>query len=438
MKQSRNPGSDSRSNRETQHLRAAIFEGRYDEAFQQARELRELHGEQTPPGVLYAGACALFGLGHILQAEEWVEAHGGLTMYRADHLYLAAYIELHKERPERALLYWTRIVQDDPSQTFADSLIEKLKKGEQRVRLELGQPGAFLRYVPLDSIENSIGADSAKSASGKSRGTGDPEQTRDRFWWLLAGIVFLSAMSIGFGVYLNEIVALFAPDPYAAIRESLPDAPVRGAVIRPDSYTDDSPRFMYPEKEAALAEYREAREKIGAGFPNQARYLLGRLELSNASFEIKERVLLLRDAIPRVGRSDFRDPLDIGTVLEEPYIYRDAQVSWQGRVQNIRRSEQGLRFDLVVPHNVPASSRQASDDNLAQAADGPEAAETEIESETETGPDRAGTVSVSVLYLYETADREQTSELEDGQTLQIFGSVVKASNGRITVHASDF
>lgn len=438
MKRSRKISSDDpEAAGDASALRNALFEGRYDAAFQLARALREKYGERTPPGILYAGACALFGLGHILQAEEWVELHGTATMYRADHLYLAAYIELHKERGERALLYWTRIVQDDPSQTFADALIEKIKKGEDRVRLDLAQPGAFLRYVPLDAIDKPTKHPSKKSSlssappsrrlfSGwrwlhRSGADGEGEQTRDTFWWLLAGIVLLSALSIGFGVYFNKILGLFAPDPYAAALEDLPDVPGNGTVIQADAYTEDAPRFVYPDKDAAFAEYREARVKIGDGFPNQARYLLGRLELSNASFEIKERARLLRDAIPRVRSSDFRDPLEVDSILEEPYMYRDAQVLWQGEIQNVRRSDTGVGFDLFVP----------------RARKSAVASESEAGEDTEPAPAGEARVSVGVLYLFQPGDPAEVRELADGQSVRVFGSVIKTSNGRITVQAAE-
>ncbi|MCR9142757.1 MAG: hypothetical protein NXI24_10935 [bacterium] len=432
-------GSQRRVTGETRSLRSALFEGRYEEAFQKARDLREARGEGTDPGTLYAGACALFGLGHILQAEEWVEAHGARSKYRGEHLYLAAYIELHKDHHERALLYWTRIVQDDPSETFADALIDKLKRGEQRVRQELNQPGAFLRYVPLEAVDSHAGPGAAQADGTAPRAeanlrrswlrwgtrTDDGQRdSRDGYWWLLAGIVLLSVLSIGFGAYLDEILGIFAPDPYSAVREDLPDVPAGGAVINPEAYADDAPRFLYPDKAAALTEYSAAREKIASGYPNQARYLLGRLELSNASFEIKERALLLRDAIPRVGPGDFRDPLDVASVIEEPYIYRDAQISWQGDVQNLRQSAEGLGFDLILPRGAAAGN--------APMEGGSEDADLEAGN---PGPRPSGQIVVQVLYLFRDRGADRPPELRDGQSARVFGSVVKAAGGRITVHA---
>ena len=390
----------------------ALFEARYDEAFQAARTLRERDGEQTAPAVLYAGVCALFGLGHILQAEEWLEEHGRRSHYRAEHLYLAAYVELHKERPERALLYWTRIVQEDPAETFADSLIEKLKRGSDRVRLDLNHAGAFLRYVPLDPVERGLRASRRTRTqpagwftrllqrfSPAAPSTDGAVVSRDRFWWVFAGIIMLTGVSVAFAAYLDDIARVFAPDPYSAAEETLPDVPLNGTVISPAEYSEDAPRFVYADKAEALQEFRTARERIAGGLPNQGRYLLGRLELSNASFEIKERARLLRDSIPRVSADQFRDPVDVRSVLEEPYIFRDAQVLWNGTVRNLAKAEGGLRFDLEV-----------------------------------SGSGAGDRLPVSVLYLYSGTGGPDREPVEN-QNIEVFGTVVKATGQRLTVQA---
>lgn len=401
-------------------LRTALFEGQYERAFQLARDLREANtarGQDTAPPVLYAGACALFGLGHILQAEDWVAAHGEAVMYRAEHLYLSAYVDLHKQLPERALLAWTRIVQDDPSETFADELIDRLKRGESRVYQELRQPGAFLRYVPLDPVDPPdpggqtglrrargalAGNESEVSAKFRQRTARSGSGRRDAFWWLVAGIVLLAIPSVAVGVYFREIVGFFGPDAYASIEEELPDAPVRGSVVRPDDFGEgDFPRFVYDSRDAALADYRAARAKIGDGLPNEARYLLGKLELSNAGFEIKERARLLRDAIPDVPRGDFRDPLDLTSILQEPYIYRDAQIDWIGRVRGVRRSDGGIGFEFIP-------------DLQAEAAAG-----------------------IQVLYPQAAEASRALPEIGEGQPVRIYARVARVARGQLTLLCTD-
>ncbi len=332
---------------EQSNIRTALFEGRYEQAFAACRDARERQGERTPEWVLYAGACALFGLGHIHQSEEWVEAHGRATMYRADHLYLAAYLELHRRRYENALLLWTRIVQADPGETFADGLIAKLKKGDHVIERELEEHRAFLRYVPLEPVEGVAGArpdKSTKSTRKKSRG--DAGAQRDIFRPVVFGIVLLAGLSIGGALAVEPIANFFRPDPYKSLLEDLPQPPSSGTVVSPAQFGDEDPRFTYADRDAALVDYRSARERIGEGKINQARYLLGKLEFSNAGFEIKERALLLRDSIPRVPRADFRDPVDMASILGEPLLYRGATVFWRGSVKDLRRAEGGLRFRL--------------------------------------------------------------------------------------------
>ncbi|MCB1324899.1 MAG: hypothetical protein H7A21_18075 [Spirochaetales bacterium] len=320
------------------YLRRALFEGRYNDAYDRAAGIRQTLRERTPARVLYAGACALFGLGHVLQAEEWVSEHGRASDFDASHMYLTGYVEIHRRRLDRALLSWTRIVQADPGETFADELIERLKRGEAEVLREVRDPSNFTRYVPLAPLD-------VASAPEKPRRTKRP-RIRDAYRRLVLVLILLGLAGLGAVFLGTRLLELLRPDPYAGLLEELPRAPSGGTVTDPDRFEDEPPRFTYPDREAALDDYRNAREKIGAGLVNQARFLLGRLELSNASFEIKERARLLRDSIPTAPYSDFRDPISVRELVEEPYLYRGAQVLWTGTAENATRSEGVLRFDF--------------------------------------------------------------------------------------------
>lgn len=324
-------------------LERALFEGRYDDAFEIARRLREQQGTGVRPEVLYAGACALFGLGHVLQAEEWVEAHGEATRYGADSLYLSAYLEIQKRRLDRALLLWTRIVQIDPAETFADQLIEKLKRSEAAVLNEAEKAAHFTRFVPLPEAARKIGARGAE--------TRRPGRLRlDPFWKLGLAAIGLVALAVAIGLLFPQIATIFEPDPYEAALETLPEAPASGGVTPIERYTEEQPRFVYAAREEALMEYNQARGLIFEGRVNEARRLLGRIELSNASFEIKERALMLRDAIPPItSRENFKDPVEPDALRKDPYIYRNAQILWSGVARDVNVSGSSVRFFLEMP-----------------------------------------------------------------------------------------
>lgn len=152
------------------YLRRALFEGRYNDAYDRAAGIRQTLRERTPARVLYAGACALFGLGHVLQAEEWVSEHGRASDFDASHMYLTGYVEIHRRRLDRALLSWTRIVQADPGETFADELIERLKRGEAEVLREVRDPSNFTRYVPLAPLDVASAPENRAAQNGPGFG----------------------------------------------------------------------------------------------------------------------------------------------------------------------------------------------------------------------------------------------------------------------------
>ncbi|MCB1317718.1 MAG: hypothetical protein KDK27_17255, partial [Leptospiraceae bacterium] len=307
----------------------------------------------------------------------------------AAYLYMHAYMELHHGRPEQALVAWTRILQIDPSETLADRLIERLRTGEQRILSDLRTPEAFADYIPLHILDDPKGA-----------------QTRRRRWWKwndpvwkIAGLMLVIALAVFGGIFVlyEPLMRLLRPDPYADAAETLPEPPSGGTVTPPDEFLEEEPRFSYADRDAALAEYNRARDLIAAGKVNQARYLLGKLELSNAGFEIKNRVLFLREAIPRALPDDFRDPVSLNEILAEPYMYRGAQVLWVGVPANFSQSEGILRFDFRL--------------------------------QPEQG------TRILVLYPYEARGLQPPEDLESGREIQVLGTYLKLEDNRLTLQA---
>jgi len=319
-------------------IRLALEEQRYDEAFRLCQSVKKKEGH---PMVLFYGACALFGLGHIRQAEKWVEDHARLLPRSVLQLYLRAYLHLHRNEFDRALLCYTSILELDPSDTFADSLIERMKSGEGTLHKELTRSGAFLRFIPLrallereDHREEHL---HAESSPGK-----------DRFPFLAILYLMMGLVAIGISVYV--IPDLFGKWNFKKL--DLPETPASGTVIPPVEFVDAKPRFVYQNRDEAIEDYNRARESIRSGYVNRARLLLGKIELSNSSFEIKERASLLRDFIPLVELAEFRDPLSPDEVADEPFLYRGAQVKWQGRIVSVETDQKKKALFLFVPGNT--------------------------------------------------------------------------------------
>ncbi|MBX7057766.1 MAG: hypothetical protein K1X75_06835 [Leptospirales bacterium] len=373
----------ARENQELERIESLLYESRYQEAFDLIRNMRRSAGDSISARALYAGACALFGLGHVLEAEEWVERHGERSRYDSSHLFLAAYLELHRRRVDQALLLWTRIIQLNPADTFADSLIERSRRGEALLDQELRGAASFTRFVPLPG-----------AAPGPSIASGP--RPLSPYWKLALPALLLVLASLAAGFYFRPLLILIRGDRFRAAEDALPLPPAQGSVLPADSFQNDPPRFVYATRDEALAEYKEARSLIGAGKVNQARMALGRLELSNASFEIKERALLLRDAIPlALAADELRDSVTPAALVQDPYMLRGAQVDWSGRAADVRRSGPALSLRLLL--------------------EGPLQAEIHV--------------------LLPGADGQTPPPLENGATVRVFGDLASVRGQRIQIYA---
>ncbi len=272
---------------------------------------------------LRLGACALFGLGHVHQAADWVHQYGRLRP-DAHYRYMLALLHLHAREPDQALLEWTRILGEHPSETLADRLIEKLRTGEAGFQRDLLRPGSLWEFLP------------------EPGGGPIPAQWRFPFAIRLPplakrALLVLVALVVG-GVALGWAWRSFGPqlpwprrtDPYARLEDRLPGPPEGGTVnLSPGAVTTGA---QYQTRDEVAADLRRARALIVEGKPNRARVLLGRIEGSNASFELKERARLLRDMIPSVPRADFRDPFTRIEAQRQAGDYRGGDVLWQGIV----------------------------------------------------------------------------------------------------------
>ena len=322
---------------EETEIRKHLLAKQYDEAFQLCRQIKQDKNRATPAIILYFAAYALFGLGHVHQAEQWVEECGKATKYQVGYLYLAAYLELHSGRPEQALVHWTSILQLDPSQIFADQLIDKLRMSESSILEEIKNLHNITYYLPL-KLEDTTMQTTRQSLATFLHSVFTYGRRKSV---MLASIITLVACAL-----LLAVVIVFFTEDGKLSNIELPLAPIHGTILSPQQYDKYPPRFIYSSREELIEQFQKARQQIIQGEVNRARAILGRLELSNGSFEIKQRVLLLRSAIPFLSHDQFHDTVSIEQVYKEPYLYRDAQVLWQGSLAALKPDTDGIEIKL--------------------------------------------------------------------------------------------
>ena len=389
----------------------------FEEAFQICQEIHQRSKIFKPDVVLYIGTCALFGLGHVHQAEQWMREHDKKAKHNTNYLYLTAFLSLHHNQPAQALLDWTSILQLDPSQTFADRLIARIKNSEKEVLDEISIPNYFKRYIPLEILADDL----ASSSKSDTYSSASSYITSNKFKFIAS--LFFSQYSkktrnilfLGIGALILFLLLLFSMDfsllaPISSFFKNrnlsitLAQAPSDGAILAPEQYTGELPPIIYGSRREAIAKYISARNKIIKGEINQARLILGHLELSNVNFEFKERVLLLRASIPLLAWDDFKDSLKLSDIQQSPYLYRDAQIFWKGRLRAIIPGAKKILLELEAPREVFASTakRAGGQDNT-----------------------RAESKSPLLLVEYLVSGSEKADVMEELETkkyVQVFGS----------------
>ncbi|MFP4066682.1 MAG: tetratricopeptide repeat protein [Spirochaetaceae bacterium] len=95
----------------------------------------------------------------------------------------------------------------------------------------------------------------------------------------------------------------------------------------------------------------EVREHFHEGRDNLARRGMNRLLNSNASSDIKERMMLAADYLREPDFTDFGENFSYREVSKEPWLYDGAYVRWSGRAANVEIGEDDITFDLLVGYH---------------------------------------------------------------------------------------
>jgi len=335
-------------------ISSLILDSQYGEAFRLCDQIVRA-AKKRDRFFQLAGAVSLLGLGHIRQAEEWTEQ---VEFTEPEFFYIDAQIHLHAGRTAEALLCYTRIIDADPSDTFADRLIEKLRAEPEEIIHEVGD-APLERFLPLQVWF---------SDQGRARhqaGTPIPSNFREGIRKLALSLfsrrmtlIFLSASGAAIMVLaLIFVFYKFYRGPLADLGDKLPEPPAQGTIIPMSQLKDVDVRFKFDSRKEVIDQYVQARQKIIEGRVNEARLLLNEIELSNAGFEIKERSSLLKQMIPYIPPGLFQDNVEIQKIVDDPDLYQGVQVVWPGTIEKgsaVLATAGGKAHLVGTPTNVQA------------------------------------------------------------------------------------
>jgi len=123
----------------------------------------------------------------------------------------------------------------------------------------------------------------------------------------------------------------------------------RNAPVQIDGFyryilTRDQAITLYDRALSLFTDYRDEAAKVN----------LNRILESNVSEGIKHRARLLMDNMMVPGFDNFKrmDNPSLADVENEPFIYRDVHVIWNGMAANVEVTEYYTRFDLLVGYDT--------------------------------------------------------------------------------------
>lgn len=110
-----------------------------------------------------------------------------------------------------------------------------------------------------------------------------------------------------------------------------------------------TPEF-YSTNEACIRDFNKAKTLMKQGQDNEAMMLLNKIDASNAQMRVKERVAFLKDVIIRnqdrtIAHYAYSD------VVKKPYLYKHINVSWEGKIANLKQRDDSFVFQMLVNYS---------------------------------------------------------------------------------------
>lgn len=107
--------------------------------------------------------------------------------------------------------------------------------------------------------------------------------------------------------------------------------------------------YSYDESEVKSI-FSQIKTHIIAGEYNSAQILINKLNISNASQDVKIKVEILQSFIDedKVDYFYFKNNINYSEVIKEPALYNKIYVKWQGKAVNKSASKSGLFCNLVL------------------------------------------------------------------------------------------
>lgn len=236
-----------------------------------------------------------------------------------------AVVHLKQQKTSEALKDWFQVIDQDPKNRYAQKGMNALRKySDPDSLIDFTEGRQILKLIPREKAINPI---------------------------LFAGIGL--AAVIGLSVLFYPAWKQFIPD--FRSQESRPE--IDRLDLQIDQYENEenlsSSEIRY---ELSTREIQETYETVLHYFhtyrDNLAQREINRLKHSNASKEVKQKMLLLEGYVREPSFDSFTDNFEYNKVQKDPVLYANCHVMWKGKVSNLEVDSDAIRFDLLVGYET--------------------------------------------------------------------------------------
>jgi tetratricopeptide (TPR) repeat protein len=234
-----------------------------------------------------------------------------------------AVVYLRRGETQEALKIWFNILDRDPKNRQAARGLKLLKRHIE--------PDAFVEFTESKKIHSLLPKD------------------RTRRPYLTAALL-IAVLGLS-GIFAFPYLIGF----YTEMTRDEPRQNIAALDLSVESYqsseVQERVRFRFEEEELR-SRYRRIIDLFHEYRDNLAQREINRLQLSNASPELKQKLTLLEEYIRTPSFGSLQTEFRYREVAENPQLYEDCYVIWKGRVSNLSVGRERISFDLLVGYET--------------------------------------------------------------------------------------
>ena len=266
---------------------------------------------------------AYLNLGEMANAKDYFSTARKLKPNDPDLMAATAAMYLRRSDTRKAVEYYLRILSFRPSYTLAKKGLACIKKYDTAEAM-----GDFIRTEKIKSLY--------------------PMPRIIEFYkrYIKIGVALLVSLILSIGVVFF-IRSFFKPRE----REDITALNLDSAENKKSVDMEGVYREVLTHAEV-LNSYSQAQNHFQTFHDNLAQVEINRILNSNATFSIKQKATGLESLLKEPRFDTIKDIFSLTEVEAKPYLYDKCYVLWKGMPTNVQKTENNLRFKLLVGYDT--------------------------------------------------------------------------------------